>query len=251
MMNRQKLCEIYLRMAVCVGMMLGMASCGSDSFDDAIDIPTLTTTPTPAVTPTPAAIPTAAANANLVMNDPLTTGTSNYGAAHGGTFSAAGFRVNSSQGEYLAYSTSIQGNIRVEFDAIGYQLGADKSIFLEIFDTSHNTSWVGGTSAWATNSLFQILLSGPSVRIKVGGYNNWRAEWMGPYAWDSATNYHWVFSITNGRCEVTRNGQTMASGAIGGYNPRAPLNIRIGGTWDPVWTGVAGITYSNVKVYKQ
>ena len=239
-------------LVIWVGVMVGI---GCHKLENPTEAPRPTTqdgldTTTPGGTNTPVA-----GSSNALIFDPLTTGSSNYGAANGGTFSAAGFRVNSSQGEYLAYSTPItSGNIRVEFDAIGFQLGREKDILIEIFDASHNTSWAGGSSAWATNSLFQIMVAGwngGTVRIKAGGYNNFRADYIGPYAWDSATSYHWVFSITNGSCQVTRNGQTLASGAMGGYNPRAPLNIRIGGTWDPVWTGVAGITYSNVKVYKQ
>ena len=232
-MNVKKVFEVSLSMVLCLGLMMVMAGCSSDSSDDS----TNPTTPT--------------TDSNLVINDALTNGKSDYGAANGGSFSAAGFTVNNGQGEYLAYSTTIQGNIRVEFDAIGSWSRAGEAIFLEIFDTSHNTSWAGGSSAWATNSLFQIMVSYPAFRVKRGGYNNYTHDWLGPFDWDSATNYHWVFSITNGSCQVTRNGQPMGAGSMMGYSPQAPLNIRIGGTWDPTWGSLAGITYSNVKVYKQ
>ena len=183
-----------------------------------------------------------------LIYDPLTNGAS-VGMAYGGTFTSAGYRLDSTVGSYLAYSTGITtGGIRVEFDATGYQTYEDgvKKVVIEIFDTSHDTSWAAGP-VWETSSLCQVKKVDEKIRVKVGASGAWEDEYVGSFDWNGYMTYHWVINVQNGVLTVTRNGETVASKSSQ-FNPAgAALNVRIGGSW---WdNGSAGVTYSNVVIY--
>ena len=187
--------------------------------------------------------------AGLVISDPLTNGES-VGTAVGGAFTAEGYRLDSDSGSYLAYSTGITGSIRVEFDATGYQTyeGGEKRIVIEIFDTSHETSW-GAGPVWDTASLCQVKKVDDRIRIKSGARGSWAPEgaYVGSFDWSSYMVYHWVINAQNGVLDVTRNGEAIIAGESTAFMPSEPMNIRIGGSWSDY--GSAGVTYSNVQIY--
>jgi hypothetical protein len=248
-MKLWKLWRVCLAITFCIGLLGLVTSCTFFEHDD-----------NDGNTPKDPTIPMEGEErpTNLVIDDPLTNGKSNYAAAYGGEFTLEGYKVNSAQGQYLAYSTDIIGDIRVEFDAKGFNYGGGKDIIIEIFDSPHDAAWVGGNEfVWRTYSFFQIVFAGfnGKIRIKAGrGVDDdggTRAEYVGPFDWDPDRNYHWVFLLKDGYCEITRNGEMLVSGSTASFQPFAPLNMRIGGTWHPVHTGVAGVTYSNVRVYRE
>lgn len=255
-MKQQKLFKVCAVVIVCMGMMLSMVGCDPYQYQEQEQNTTSPTDPSggsiapqPTVAPNPGG--TTTIDLNLVINDPLTNGKT-LGTAEGGTFTAEGFRVNSDNGEYLAYSTSLTDNIRVEFDAKGYTIPGDgeKRIVIEIFDTSHDTMW-GAGPVWDTNALCQVKKVDAQMRIKVGAKSVWGPvpPYVGYFGWDANTTYHWVVKLTNGTLDVTRNGEQIMTSFASAFQASAPLNIRIGGSW---WDkGSGNVTYSNVKIYKQ
>lgn len=256
-MNRQKLSSIYLMIVMGVGLMAVMTGCGSDSFDTSTTV--LSATPTPSAIPTviPSATPTVVADANLMIDDPLTNGRT-VGQAHGGEWIIGqGYKVTYAKGQYLSYATNIIGSIRVEFDVQGLSAQAvEKAFLIEIFDTPQEASWNGVSSAWTTNNRFEVMKPDGRIRFKAGGKGQWELgiggneKYVGPLEWNSYTTYHWVFSISNGYCQVMRNGQILVA-TSSAFQPIARLNIRIGGTWEEVYSGIPNAIYANVKVYRQ
>jgi hypothetical protein len=119
-------------------------------------------------------------------------------------------------------------------------------IVIEIFDSPHEVSWLGGSSAWETYDLYQIKKVDERIRLKAGGKGSWGGGYVGSFGWDANTTYHWVITIQDGYTEVTRNGEMVVSESIPEFQPFAPLNIRIGGSWCD--SGSAGVTYSNVSI---
>ena len=84
-------------LVIWVGVMVGI---GCHKLENPTEAPRPTTQAGLSGT-TPTGTPVAGSS-NALIFDPLTTGSSNYGAANGGTFTSAGFTVNNNRGEYLA-----------------------------------------------------------------------------------------------------------------------------------------------------
>lgn len=251
-MNVKQSGRKYVGLVLWVGFIMAFAGCNKLEDPTVPSHPPITTTVEgpvvwenqPTTTTTTTVRPT---GVNSVF-DPLTTGRSDYEAANGGIFSADGFTVTTDFGEYLAYSTSVSSAIRVEFDAWGYDPNENgqKSIVVQIFDSSHEESWLGGSSAWATYNFYEIKKVDDRIRLKAGGRDSYIAEYVGSFDWDFYTTYHWVITIADGTTEITRDGELIASMSIPDFQPSGDLNIRIGGSWCDA--GSANVTYSNVVI---
>jgi hypothetical protein len=221
-------------------------------------------TPNPPVT-------TGGGPGQLVFADPLTNGTT-FGTAVGGEFTPRGYYFPTHWGAYLGYATQMSDGFRVEFDAIGYTSmeedgGAGKMVIFEMFDAPLGLDWSGASSAWSNNSLFQFVKRGTfqgqvlhmtdGIRVKCGGGGHFEeyATYSGhspaghPIAWNPSSLYHWSFSFLNNHVTVTRNGQTMFDISCPGLVSGRPMTIGIG-TSGTTYSSVAGVTYSNVALYR-
>jgi hypothetical protein len=205
---------------------------------------------------------------NLVVNDPLTNGTT-IGAVAGGEFTPEGYRVLTNNGGYVMYATDIIRNIQVEFNAKGYIPGENsvsaKLTVLEMFDADPYTPW---NLVWRDidSFLWQLRKRGAggivtdALDLKFGcerrhvgkEFWGWRGDCLAgnPIEWDPNKLYRWVVTVSEGRTEVIRNGQLMYSvDSAVGFAPDGPLVVRIGGTSYGA-EGPRGVAYSNVKIYR-
>lgn len=208
----------------------------------------------------------------LAIDDPLTNNQSRA-TVHGGLFTTEGYKVTTTVGGYLAYSTDIRKNIRIEFDAKGYRAKEDdgtegKIIIMEVFDTDHGHAWVGHEMYDSPYCLYHLRKRGlyqgqdhikvDGLQLKFGGkgrnheYSTWQGHGASghPLSWDPYTTYHWVFTIQNGTTRMTRNGQVIFDQPVHEFDPDGALNIRIGGAGYAGRTGSRDVTYSNVKIYR-
>ena len=255
----QKLFRVCLIMAVCIGMVYVMTSCHHSDNDN--------TTPT---------TPDGDTNdPNLLLNDPLTDGTSKATQIGGGEFTPEGYHLTSHFG-YIIYDTTIQGNFRVEFDTKGllpdevYHDPDDQSTILFMQDAPLGTDW----TKWymIENCLFQMIKltwypngweSAGAMKVKGacgggGGYELWsyRSEGIGgdwlanDFWWDPDTTYHWKVTVINGHVEAFRDDMQLFYGD--GFWPGDPIRFFFGGTG--TWVGQVSpdnATYSNIKVYQE
>jgi hypothetical protein len=266
-MKLRKLLGVCLAMTLCVGLLGFMASCAFFESDD--DNPT---TPNGSVTPIPSGPGTRPTN--LLLDDPLTNGTSKATLIGGGEFTPEGYHLTSHFG-YIIYDTQITGNFRVEFDTKGLTSGEpyhdpdDQSTILFMQDAPLGTDW----TQWAIipHCLFQMIKldwypgGGSTDAMKVkgacnggGGYELWSylpggigGRWVGPQPdWDPDQNYHWVVTVKDGHVETFRDGVQLFYGD--GFWPGDPIRFFFGGTG--TWVGQVSpdnATYSNIKVYQE
>jgi hypothetical protein len=253
---RRSISRKLLIVLLCLGMIVILANCGGSGDSKKSGDPT-----------SPGA--ESDLDPNLVIDDPLTNGQTVGDGAYGGIFRADGFEVTTNYHGYLAYSTDIIKNIRIEFDARGYvpwedDEGDGKMVIVEIFDSPHSLIW-NGPAYDSQYCLFHFRKRGlyegqyhykvDGVEIKFGGKGNTDevATWNGspaghPLEWDEDETYHWVIIIQNGTMEITRNEQVIFAEDCSEFDPDYPLNVRIGGVPYPGRSGSQGVIYSNVKI---
>lgn len=223
------------------------------------------TGPGPSVTPTQ--------DPNLVIFDPLTDNTTK-GKAHGGVFTPDGYKMTENPGGYIAYSTDIVKNIRIEFDAQGFvpeeDIGDGKMVLMQMFDCPHEYD-CNGEGVWRSQySLYEIRKRGKwqgqvvdktdCLHLKCGGKDREALELvtcfpghalvLGPIEWNPAVKYHFLVTLKDSRTEIFRNDQKIFSADCShSFTPDGKLNLRLGGTWFGR-IGCTNVTYSNVKIFR-
>ncbi len=223
-------------------------------------------------TPSPGTTPS---TGNLVIDDPLTTGTS-VGVVTGGDFRSGGYTMTATSQGYLLYETTITKNIRIEFDAEGYidlepMIGDDDNFtVMMMYDSDPYANWFD-RAIWELSPyyLFQIrkLGGGPgaptpnAIAFKTGslakGADQTWASWVpghclagNPIDWNPSTRYHWVINVSHGHTDIIRNDVKLFSVDTGrAFDPDNRIVVSLGGA--PFGSLCArNVTYSNVKIYQ-
>ena len=277
-MKLWKLVRVGLVLVLCLGMVGWVTSCAFFESDD--DDSNTGGTPTTPLIPT---LPGGQKPGALVIDDPLTNGTSVATALLGGEFTPGGYHITAVEDNgYIMYDTSIKENIWVEFDAQGYQPGElqrdDDNVnnVLMMHDAADPYAWWPsqwrvlrecwlqvrkiGLGYWEGRALYDEM---DGFLVK-GGCDNGASSFEvstywhrmngaplvpNPLEWDPAKKYHWVFTVKDGRVEVFRDGVQLLWGE--GFWPENRIVVYIGGVnYQPMGFSPRDVTYSNVKIYQ-
>lgn len=242
-----------------VTALMGFAGCSKDDDDEE------------ETTPTNSGTSDTIPGWELVINDPLTSGSSALAIMEGGYYiQGEGYHLPNQTGS-IGYITNITKNIRLEFDAKGYHAGENdpyqgKMVIFQMYDSPFGSSWSGADSnSWNNHSILRLLKRGnyasvmDALQLKFGSRGDFPEPsntdprpFVVSCNWDTTVKYHWVIIVEGDETVITRNGTTYYDMDTEEFDPEYPLNLQIGGAaTGSGYYSPSDVTYSNIKVYRK
>ena len=240
---------IFLFVFICI-------SCSYDKNKNVSIVPTQTSNIniTPSTTTSTSTRTTTSSTSIITQNWVIMNETFDYTTLTG-SITENGIYISDKNG-YVEYITKMRQAIIVEFDVRGlrtYDINNEeeaKLVFIQVYDGSIDTIWVGGSSAWSQQHLIEVRKKNPQFRMKGGGgcedcYDI--EQYLENQIWNPELTYHIILKIELGKVSFYQDNILLYEGESKYFIPLSTLNVRIGGGRQDL--GIPQMYYSNIKIY--